>query len=161
MSYEPIRPVNLPLSDFMNLEFHLMDTRPGVKPEAFVIELVQRWLAVDKERQSLRSNGPAKRGFQWKNVFLPEGTSLRTGYQGAIEFPKVVGDCILSDDGESLTPSLLANRHAKGRNAWRLIWLRFPGDTQWVRADHCRKLSDKRQRNRSKNVDPERNYGSL
>lgn len=161
MSYEPMRPVNLPLCDFMDLEFHLMDTRPGVKPEAFVIELVQRWLAVDKERHSLRNNGPAKRGFQWKNVFLPEGTNLRTGYRGAIEFAKVVGDGILSDDGESLTPSLLANRHAKGRNAWRLIWLRFPGDTQWIRADHCRKRSDKLPRKTSKNFDPEQNYGSI
>ena len=30
MSYTPMRPVNLTLSDFMDLEFHLMDTRPGV-----------------------------------------------------------------------------------------------------------------------------------
>jgi hypothetical protein len=142
MPYEPTRPVNLPLSDFMNLEFHLMATRPGVKPEAFVIELVQHWLAIDMERQSLRKNGPAMHGFQWKNLFLPEATSLRTSYQGTTEFAKVIGDQIFSDDGESLTPSLFANRHAKGRNAWRLIWLRFPGDTQWVRADHCRARSD-------------------
>lgn len=41
MSYTPMRPVNLTLSDFMDLEFHLMDTRPGVNPDAFVTELIQ------------------------------------------------------------------------------------------------------------------------
>ena len=143
MEYIPRRPVDLPLSDFMNLEFHLMDTRPGVKPEDFVAELVRHWLAMDMERVALRKNGRAMRGFQWKNVFLPEGTCLRTSYQRNIEFAKVVGDRIQSDDGESLTPSLLANRHAKGRNAWRLIWLRFPGDEYWVRAIDCRTRSDK------------------
>ena len=52
----------LPLHDFMNLEFHLMDTRPGVKPQAFVTELVQHWLTVDKERHALRKHGQPMRG---------------------------------------------------------------------------------------------------
>jgi hypothetical protein len=145
MEYLPKRSVHLPLSDFMNLEFHLMDTRPGVKPDAFVTELVQHWLAIDMERVALRRNGGAMRGFQWKNVFLPEGTRLRTSYQQVIEFARVVGDRILSDEGESLTPSLLANHHAKGRNAWRLVWLRFPGNDYWVRAIDCRARADKQQ----------------
>jgi len=150
MEYIPMRPVNLPLTDFMKLEFHLMDTRPGSNPEAFVAELVQRWLAMDMERLALRRNGPAMRGFQWKNVFLPDGTNMRTSYHGASEFAKVVGDRILSDDGESLTPSQFANLHAKGRNAWRFIWLRFPGNAHWVRAIHCRARSDQQLRNPSK-----------
>jgi hypothetical protein len=49
-----------------------------VKPEAFVTELVQRWLAVEVERLALRMNGRAMRGYQWKNIFLPDGTNLRT-----------------------------------------------------------------------------------
>jgi hypothetical protein len=47
MEYEPKQAVYLPICDFLELELHLMDTRPGVKPEAFVTELVQRWLAVE------------------------------------------------------------------------------------------------------------------
>ena len=150
MGYTPIRPVNLPLTDFMNLEFHLMETRPGSNPEAFVIELVQRWLAMDMERLALRRNGSAIRGFQWKNVFLPDGTRLRTSYQGVSEFAKVVDDRILSDDGESLTPSQFANRHANGRNAWRFIWIRFPGDAHWIRAiDHRQRSDEQLQREAS------------
>ncbi len=149
MGYEPTQAVYLSTSDFLNLEFHLMDTRPGVKPEAFVTELVQRWLAIEMERLALRKNGTAMRGFQWKKVFLPDGTSLRTSYCNTIEFAKVVGDRVVSDDGTSLTPSLFANRHAKGRNAWRFVWLRFPGDDYWLRAADCRARLDDRLRMRS------------
>lgn len=138
MEFIAKRPIYLPVTDLLNLEFHLMDTRPGVKPEAFVTELLQRWLAIEMDRLATLRNGRAMRGFQWKNVFLPDGTRLRTSYRHTIEFAKVVGDCILSDDGESLTPSLFANRHATGRNAWRFVWLRFPGDDYWICADNCR-----------------------
>jgi len=63
MEYEAKQPVYLPIADFLNLEFHLMDVRPGVKPEVFVTELVSRWLAVEMERKSLREQGQSRRGF--------------------------------------------------------------------------------------------------
>jgi hypothetical protein len=47
-----------------------------------------------------------------------------------------------SGNDYALTPSMFANRHAKGRNAWRFVWLRFPGDDYWVRAANCRMHSD-------------------
>jgi hypothetical protein len=149
MGYEPIKQIYLPLDSFLDFELHLMETRPGVKPEAFITELIQRWLKVDQERLALRRNGPAMRGFQWKSVFLPEGTNLRTSHCGHVEFAKVVGDRIVSDDGTSLTPSLFANRHATGRNAWRFVWLRFPGDDYWIRAADCRTRFENLQQQRS------------
>jgi hypothetical protein len=150
MSYEMKQAIYLPVSDALNLELHLLETRPGVKPDDFITELVKRWLAVDMERLALRKNGRAMRGFQWKNVFLPEGTTLRTSYRDTIEFAKVVGDSIVSDDGACLTPSQFANRHAQGRNAWQLVWLRFPGDEHWVRAANCRAGADERLLKKSK-----------
>jgi hypothetical protein len=150
MEYEFKQPVYLPICDFLSLEFHLMDTRPGVKADAFVTELVKRWLATEMERLALLKNGMAMRGFQWKTVFLPDGTNLRTSYHDTVEFAKVVGDHIFSDDGASLTPSLFANRHAKGRNAWRFVWLRFPSDDHWTRADNCRTRFDDLSRKQSK-----------
>jgi hypothetical protein len=146
MEYESKQPVYLPIYDFLSLEFHLMDTRPDVKPDAFVTELVKRWLATEMERLALLKNGMAMRGFQWKTVFLPDGTHLRTSFDDTVEFAKVVGDHIFSDDGASLTPSLFANRHA----AWRFVWLRFPGDDQWIRADNCRPRFDDLPRKQSK-----------
>ncbi|OEZ59089.1 hypothetical protein [Duganella sp. HH105] len=138
MAYEAKQAIYLPAGDFLNLQFHLMDTRPDVKPDAFVTELVQRWLAIEMDRLATLRNGRALRGYQWKNVFLPDGTRLRTCYRHATEFAKVVGDRILSDDGETLTPSLFVNRYTTGRNAWRFVWLRFPGDDYWICAANCR-----------------------
>lgn len=42
MTHVPMAEVHLPLSTFLELEFHLLETRPGVKTGAFVTELVQR-----------------------------------------------------------------------------------------------------------------------
>lgn len=149
MEYEAKQPVYIPVDDFLKLEFYLMDVRPGIKTEAFIAELVNRWLTIELERQAVRVRGQPLRGFQWKNIFLPDGTSLRTSYFQEIEFAKVVGDRILADDGVELSPSQFANRRAKGRNAWRFVWLRFPGDDYWVRAEDRRTQFDERMSTQS------------
>ena len=129
MPYEHKQAIYLPITDFMKLELHLLETRPGVKTDAFVTEMVRRWLAVDMERTALRKNGAAIRGFQWQTVFLPHGTKLRTSYRETVDFAEVRGDQIVSADGTPLTPSLFANRHAQGRNAWRFVGCASPVTT--------------------------------
>lgn len=150
MDFKPKQAVYIPYSDFLDLDLYLTEARPGARPDAFIAELVKRWLAIEKERLALRKKDCAPRGFQWKSVFLPEGTSLRTSYSANAEFAKVVGEHIVAEDEEALTPSLFANRHAKGRNAWRFVWLRFPGKDYWVRADDCRARYEERQQRQSK-----------
>jgi hypothetical protein len=138
MEYVAKRPVYMPTHDLLLLELHLMETRPGVQLEAFIEEFLKRWLEIDIEKLELRKNGQPTHGFQWKNVFLPEGTQLRTSYGQITAFAKVVGEFILTEDGTSLTPSTFANRYTRGRNAWRFVWLRFPGENCWTRAENCR-----------------------
>ncbi|MBB3121466.1 hypothetical protein [Pseudoduganella violacea] len=150
MGYEAKQAVYLPTTDYLELELYLMDTRPGVRLDAFVTELVHRWLAIEMERLALRKNGQAMRGYQWKDLFLPDGTHLRTSHCGIIDFAKVVGDHIVSDDGVSLTPSQFANRDSKGRNAWRFVWVRYPGDEYWIRAANCRVRTDELRLRQSK-----------
>ena len=149
MEYHPTHAIHLPLEDFSKLEFHLMDTRPGVKPDAFVKEMIRHWLMIDTERCELRTNGRPMRGYQWKNVFLPDGTYLRTSFHDTTEYAKVVGEYIRTDSGDVLTPSMFANGHAQGRNAWRCVWLRFPGDGHWIRASDCRSRADAQARHRA------------
>jgi len=44
-------------------------------------------------------------------------------------------------EDQPISPSKFANLHGSGnRNAWKVIWLRFPGSEQWVLADTCRTL---------------------
>ncbi|GGY03150.1 hypothetical protein GJV26_00925 [Massilia dura] len=149
MECETKQAVYLPIVDFPELELHLLETRPGLKPDAFINDLIRHWLARDIERAVLRTNGPALRGFQWKTLFLPEGTILRTSHRDEVEFAKVSGHRIVSADDATLTPSSFANRHASGRNAWRFVWLRFPGNDCWVRADECRERAGNLPRKQS------------
>ncbi len=149
MECEAKQAVYFPVVDFLALELHFLEVHPGLKPDTFIQDLVQRWLARDMEREALRTNGPALRGFQWKTLFLPDGTLLRTSHCDKVEFARVTGDRIISEDGAMLTSSLLANRHARGRNAWRFVWLRFPGEDCWVRADKCRERSGNPPRKQS------------
>ena len=58
MEYEAKQSLELPVLDYLKLELHLMETRPNVRPDAFVTDLVQRWLALDTERLELSRNYP-------------------------------------------------------------------------------------------------------
>ncbi|MRW94909.1 hypothetical protein GJ699_33670 [Duganella sp. FT80W] len=79
-------------------------------------------------------------GYQWKQLFLPAGTRLRASFRRQHYFASVEGGEILCD-GQSVSPSSFANLRGSGnRNAWKAVWLRFPGSPQWVLADECRTL---------------------
>ncbi|MFC0168982.1 hypothetical protein ACFFKC_12935 [Pseudoduganella danionis] len=151
MTYAALQAIHLPYEVYLDLELHLLDTRPDIKPGAFIQELVQHWLALDKERHAVRTQGQALRGFQWKSVFLPDGTRLRTSYQHNVEFATVVSEQIVADDGQVLTPSQFANRQASARNAWRFVWLRLPAEDYWVRADQFRSRVETGQQQHSMN----------
>ena len=77
-------------------------------------------------------------GYQWKQLFLPEGTGLRACFGGQPYFAAVEGAQIKYGD-QSISPSGFANLHGSGnRNAWQAVWLRLPGNDQWLLADVCR-----------------------
>ena len=77
-------------------------------------------------------------GYQWKQLFLPSGTVLRTVFGGKNFHCTVDGDRILYQ-GQPVSPSGFVN--AVGgirRNAWRCAWILFPGTMQWALADTLR-----------------------
>jgi hypothetical protein len=81
---------------------------------------------------------PATRGYQWKNLFLPDGTLLRTVFGGKNHHCIVENDRILYND-QSVSPGRFIN--AVGgvrRNAWRSIWILFPENKEWKLADTLR-----------------------
>jgi len=81
--------------------------------------------------------GDLGKGYQWKQLFLPNGTELRSIYCGRSTYAVVDHEQILCD-GVPTTPSRLSNRHGCGtRSAWKTIWLRFPDSRRWQRADRC------------------------
>ncbi|WP_147373874.1 hypothetical protein [Massilia cavernae] len=74
---------------------------------------------------------PATSGYQWKHLFLPHGTLLRTIFNGKNYHCLVDGDRI-HYNGEEVSPSGFAN--AVGgihRNAWKVVWILFPNSPTW------------------------------
>lgn len=78
------------------------------------------------------------RGYQWKQLFLPNGTELRSIFCGRSVYAKVEDEQIISD-GLPITPSRFANGRGCGtRSAWKTVWLRFPGTKRWELAARSR-----------------------
>jgi len=77
-------------------------------------------------------------GYQWKQVFLPEGTKLRVVVKRKTFHAAVVGDQIIFN-GQATSPAGLVNQLASTtRNAWRHIWVLLPGETKWQLAQSMR-----------------------
>lgn len=84
-------------------------------------------------------------GYQWKHVFLPNGTLLRTVFNGKNYHCLVEGDS-LRFNGEPTSPSRFANAvGGTRRNAWRVIWVLFPNTTVWKLADRLRPKRARRE----------------
>jgi hypothetical protein len=82
-------------------------------------------------------------GYMWRHgksrLFLPHDTEIRMEYRGKDFCAKVNGDQIIYD-GNPVTPSALAKQIAANtsRNAWRDLWVKFPGDDDWRLAQDLR-----------------------
>jgi hypothetical protein len=89
-------------------------------------ESIRGWIDGDKARQP----APAEpgRGYQWKTLFLPDATELRMESGGNTYHAKVWGDQIIFG-GRPVSPRGMTVAIAgEGRNAWRDLSLRLPGE---------------------------------
>ena len=108
--------------------------------EPFICEAITNYMNPPPapQPQSTQSSEPSELGYQWKEVFLPEGTKLRASFARQPYFATVQGADIKYGE-HAVSPSCFANLHGSGnRNAWRAVWLRLPGSDAWLRADACR-----------------------
>lgn len=89
---------------------------------------------------------PKTRGYQWKQLFLPDGTVLRTIYQGKNHHCSVDEDNIRYD-GKETSPSQFVNKvGGVRRNAWQAVWLLFPNTSEWKLAQSLRPQRAKNKR---------------
>jgi hypothetical protein len=84
-------------------------------------------------------------GYFWKsregNLLLPNGTDIRITYKGKDYLAKVDNNQIFYNS-RPLSPSSLVNSiTGTSRNAWRDIWVRLRGNTEWDLADDLRRDS--------------------
>jgi hypothetical protein len=77
---------------------------------------------------------PATSGYQWKHLFLPNGTLLRTVFNSK-NFHCLVEDDRIRFNGQESSPSKFVNTvGGVRRNAWKVTWVLFPGTTTWENA---------------------------
>ena len=83
--------------------------------------------------------GDPNEGIKWGNLFLPNGTEVRSTYKGEDYFA-MVREQRLMYENEPLTPSQFASKAAgnTSRNAWRDLWVKRPHDKSWSLADALR-----------------------
>ena len=97
--------VELPTPTYIALLQQLRQSGSAADPALALTAAVEFWLA---EQRRLTGAAPAcARGYQWKSLFLPEGTELRSWSYAQHKFARVEGDQIIYD-GRAVTPNQFA-----------------------------------------------------
>lgn len=94
----------------------------------------------DEEDEAFREKyGDPGRGYQWGTVFLLNGAQIRMSYKGQDTYAEI-RHARFCFGKESMSPSQFARRVADNtnRNAWRDLYIKFPGDASWTLADSLR-----------------------
>jgi len=135
--------ISIPAETFHALTDACGEGDYGDVAETMVNDLILQWLAKQGDKVPAAAEVPALaradgEGYQWKRLFLPDGTRLRSSFHGVQRFARVEGAAIISN-GAVTTPSRFANWDGCGsRNAWQAIWLQFPGERDWTPASSHR-----------------------
>ncbi|WGG50207.1 hypothetical protein [Rugamonas sp. DEMB1] len=128
--------VQLPHPVLLQLIAHLEKHGGPQDLSAVMQAAVELWLS---EQQSPRPGQPSLHGYQWKSLFLPEGTRLRSWSYGEHNYAEVVGDQIIHN-GRAVSPNQFARSFARSnRNAWSDLSVRRPGDKKWTIASRLRR----------------------
>lgn len=128
----------LPPATQLQLEEFLRKSGSSLSVTEALVAAVKLW--IEREKASAQPS----RGYQWKILFLPEGTRVRMQYDEDWHSAEVVGDDLIYR-GRPVSPHQLTQAVAgDGRNAWRDLWIRFPGEKNWACAAQLRAGLQKR-----------------
>ena len=126
------------MSLFKALSAHLGEGWYSARMEESLETAVYEWIDRQKSAGSEPPNSPPLNGYQWKHLFLPEGTYLRTIIDGCSYQAVVEGGSIMCD-GLPVSPSQFANLTGPHRrSAWRTLWVLFPRTSEWKAANSLR-----------------------
>jgi hypothetical protein len=133
----PAHHTHLPLSLDVYNQLQWASCSTGYEKEDWEIatEAIDEWVRRNDPNALL---GQAHAGYQWKRLFLPNGTVLRTVFGGQNHHCLVEGDRVVYDK-RVVSPSGFVN--AVGgvrRNAWKSTWILFPDSKEWQLADSLR-----------------------
>jgi hypothetical protein len=129
----------LPSHLLTELAVHLRNSGSNLSVTQAATAAIRAWIAANTPQPSPAPADPAStRGYQWKNLFLPSGTELRMSTRESTYYGRVEGDDILFQ-GRRVSPrGMTLAIVGEGRNAWRDLWLKLPGERYWKQAIRCR-----------------------
>ena len=121
------------------LALHLRNTGSSLSVTQAASAAIRAWIGANTPQASPAPADPASsQGYQWKSLFLASGTELRMSTRSATYYARVKGDDIMYQ-GRRVSPRALTLAIAgEGRNAWRDLWLKFPGERYRKQAIRCR-----------------------
>ena len=122
--------VQLPTHILLDLIEQLKRRQTSQDLSEVIAQAVEYWL-LDQKQLSTTMDPGSLRGYQWKCLFLPEGTVLRSWSYGEHNYARVVGDKIIHK-GSAVSPNQFARSFARTtRNAWEDLYIRRPSDKQF------------------------------
>lgn len=127
--------VEIPQSLLLELLGYLATRKDQCSVDRATTDAMRSWLLAQTGKAPLE---PGTRGYQWKMLFLPEGTCIQSWSYGEHNYARVVGDQIIHN-GHSVTPNQFARSFARTeRNAWRDLYIKRPEDKNWQLASRLR-----------------------
>ncbi len=124
---------NVPPGALARLAQHLHSTGNVISIDQAIALAIDAWLENCQTRPR-DDKVEDMRGYQWKTVFLPNKTQLRMTVDDQTYFAHVVGDHIMFRDRPVSPRGFTVAIAGDGRNAWRDILVRRPGELTWKRA---------------------------
>lgn len=133
--YIPMTAVAIPVSLFSQLSAASIHSSGIREVNDLAAIAIDEWLRRGYADLIFSTANP---GYQWKDLFLPHGTVIRTRFAGKYFHAFVEHDQILHE-GRLTSPHQFANQSGGvRRNAWKVIWVLFPRETKWRRATSLR-----------------------
>ncbi len=132
--------LQLPTDTLHRLLDFLRNTGSGLNAAEAADQAVREWI----DRMGREGHpGRVPDGYQWKTLFLPEGTRLTVFCQTGLAHAYVVGSQLLYQ-GEPTSPNRFA-KEASGyvRNAWTDITVRYPGEIRAKMASVLRREQER------------------
>jgi hypothetical protein len=121
-----------PTAALERLARFLRDTQNTLSPSDAAAQAIDQWIAAAAAERC--THPMPLRGYQWKSLFLPDGSELRASIDGHTHFARVEQDAIVFE-GRRVSPHQMTLAIAgAGRNAWKVLWVRLPGDKKWKTA---------------------------
>jgi hypothetical protein len=130
---------------FIELVDFIRDEGSDRDPVIAVQDAIAYWIsnASWKQEDLLPEIFTKDKGYKWKEVFLPHGTSIRMRYKGEYYYAKVESDNLIFQE-QVVSPNEFADKVANcSRNAWRDLEVRRPGDMEWFIANSLRLIAKK------------------